>query len=306
LPQREARALIDTARVTLASLQRETDPVTHANPREVTRFELERGVDVVLYGMMPERRLPLESFFGYLAARNGVPVAYGGGWIFFDRCEIGINIFEQFRGGESAFIFGQILRVYHRHFNTRRFTVDPFQFGADNRDAIRSGAFWFYYRFGFRPVDTILAALAEREWSRIRADRAYRTPPRTLRRFAAGKLALALDPDASAVPDVVSIGLAVTRATGERFGADAAAAERWATNRVTRALGQPAAEREALRRLAPVAALIDDLGSWPAADRRALAAVMRAKDGPRERDYVRKMQGHRRFRDALAEITAGR
>jgi hypothetical protein len=306
LPQREARSLIETARVTLASLQRETDPVTYANPREVTRFELERGVEVVLYGMLPGRRLPIESFFGYLAARNGVPIAYGGGWVFLDRCEIGINIFEQFRGGESAFIFGQILRVYHRHYDTRRFTVDPFQFGADNRDAILSGAFWFYYRFGFRPVDAKLAALAEEEWARIRADREYRTPPRTLQRFASGKLALELDPDTPAVPDVVSIGLAVTWATGERFGSDAAAAERWATNRVTRALGRPAAERDALRRLAPVAALIDDLGRWSAADRRALAALMRAKDGPRERDYVRKMQAHRRFRDALVEITAGR
>lgn len=308
LPPRQARTLIDTARITLAALSRETDPVTYANPREVTRFELDRGIDVALYGMLPERRLPLESYFGYLATRNGVPVAYGGGWVFLDRCEIGINIFEQFRGGESAIVFGQVLRVYHRHYNTRRFLVDPFQFGADNTEGIRSGAFWFYYRFGFRPVDAALAALAGEEWSRIRADRAYRTPARTLRRFASAKLSLEVGPPPAGtheVPDVLDIGLAVTRAAGQRFGTHAAAAaERWATGRVRRALGRTAADRSGLQRLAPVAALIDDLGEWPAADRRALTALMRAKGGPRERDYVLKLQQHRRFRDALAEIAS--
>ncbi len=309
LPPRQARTLIDTARITLTALQRETDPVTYANHREVTRFELDRGVDIAVYGLQPERRLPLESFFGYLAARNGVPVAYGGGWVFLDRCEIGINIFEQFRGGESAILFGQVLRVYHQHYNVRRFLVDPFQFGADNRDGIRSGAFWFYYRFGFRPVDADLATLADLEWSRIAADRAYRTPTRVLRRFASSKLALTLGPtpaNTQAVPDVVDIGLAVSRAAGRRFGADAAAAQRWATRRVTRALGRPAADDNAMRRLAPVAALIDDLGAWPVADRRAMAALIRAKGASRELDYVCRMQQHRRFRKALAEIACER
>ncbi|NJM51440.1 MAG: hypothetical protein HC843_11690, partial [Sphingomonadales bacterium] len=63
-----------------------------------------------------------------------IPVAYGGGWVFGDRCEIGINVFDDFRGGESALLFGQILRVYRHHYRVRRFLVDPFQFGAGNRE----------------------------------------------------------------------------------------------------------------------------------------------------------------------------
>lgn len=314
LSGRRAAQVIEIARLTLAARRRETDPITYAHEREVTLFGLERGLDIAVFGLRPNRRLPLESFFGYLAARNGVPVAYGGGWVLLDRCEIGINIFEQFRGGESALLFGQVLRLYRQHYNVRRFLVDPFQFGADNRDGIRSGAFWFYYRFGFRPVDPALAAVAEREWTSIRADRSYRTPARTLRRFATVKVALDVEPpphDRNDAPDVVEIGLAVTRAVGERFGGDAAAAGRWATGRVDRMLDTgnvrdwPATERAAYERLAPVVALFDGLDSWPATDRRALTALMRAKGGHRERDFVRKVQAHRRFGEGLARLGGG-
>ncbi|MHC4992122.1 MAG: hypothetical protein ACYTGC_14215, partial [Planctomycetota bacterium] len=47
------RALIETARETLAVRDRETDPVTFANPSEVTLFPLERGLDVALFGLRP-------------------------------------------------------------------------------------------------------------------------------------------------------------------------------------------------------------------------------------------------------------
>jgi hypothetical protein len=47
---------------------------------------------------------------------------------------------------------------------------------------------------------------------------------------------------------------------------------------------------------------------WPAADRRALAEVVRAKGGRRESDYVRRFDGHRRLRcsvTTLAQRTEG-
>ncbi|MHC4107407.1 MAG: hypothetical protein ACYSTY_04895, partial [Planctomycetota bacterium] len=132
LPEREGERMIDIACASLCLCGRETDPITYANPREVTVLTLDRGIDIAIYGMSPDRRQPIESFFGFLAAKNGVPVAYGGGWVFFDCAEIGINVFEAFRGGESRYLFGQILRAYHRHLGVRRFTVDPFQFGAGN------------------------------------------------------------------------------------------------------------------------------------------------------------------------------
>ena len=71
--------------------------------------------------MKPSRRLPFESYIGYLAFKNGLPVAYGGGWIFFRRCKFGINVLDAYRGGEAAFLFAQLMRVYHQHFQCKSF-----------------------------------------------------------------------------------------------------------------------------------------------------------------------------------------
>jgi hypothetical protein len=309
LPRSEARSLIDLALTTLAVRHRETDPVTYANDREITLFHLERGIDVLLLGMRPDARLPIESFFGYVAARNRVPIGYGGGWVFSDRCEIGVNIFDTFRGGESALIFANILRVYHQHYGAKRFLVDPFQFGAGNDEAIASGAFWFYHRLGFRPIDERLAGVAEVEAGRLRADPAYRTPPRTLKRLAGAKLQLALGeaggrPDDT--PDVTRLGTAVTAMIGRRFRGNMVRAELWAMDLIEKhcADGPEMFWERGQLGMYLLAALIDDLPKWPQAERRALWQILRGKCGTRERTYARAVQKHDRFLAALRKIAA--
>ncbi|MCA9291273.1 MAG: hypothetical protein KDA25_09090 [Phycisphaerales bacterium] len=305
-------ALLDAARITLLSRYRETDPVTHANEHDVTLYSLERGIDVALIGMRPERRLPLESYVGYVAARNRVPVAYGGAWIFLDRAEIGINVFDEFRGGESAFLFAQLLRVYHRHFDVRRFDVDPFQIGVDNEDAIRSGAYWFYDRFGFRSPDEAAARRADAERAALAGDRGGRTAKATLRRLAAGGLSLSIGArDAAPTPDVHALGLAVTRSIEADHGGDRAKAEARARRRLARLLGigdrrrWSAAERASFSSLSPLVALVPGLETWSARDRRALVMVMRAKGGVREDDFIRRLRRHARLRRGLASVAAG-
>lgn len=306
-----ARALIDAARATLFVRERETDAVTYANPYDVALYSLERGIDVALFGAIPSRRLPLESFVGFVVARNRVPIGYGGGWIFFDRSEIGINIFDTFRGGESAYAFAQIMRVYHHRFGAQRFLVDPFQFGADNTEGIQSGAFWFYYRLGFRPVDHRLRERADVEADRIASGRRYRTPPAVLRRFARAKLSFDVDGTGGRhdqTPDLHRLGQAVTRALAR--GAPQPSS-RWASI-VARRLGirgtraWPAAEREAFENLCPLVAQIDGLARWPASDRASLVALMRIKGSPRQIEYIRALQRHERLRLALQRIAAKR
>jgi hypothetical protein len=63
-------------------------------------------------------------------------------------------------------------------------------------------------------------------------------------------------------------------------------------------------ERRGFTQLAPVIALIPDLARWPAADRRRLAAAMRAKGGASEARYVRQLDGIPRLRRSL-EMLAG-
>lgn len=192
LTVQEAKQIIDTSRIALALLNRETDPVTYCNESGLTYYELEHGISIALFSMLPPRRLPLESYIGFMMFKNGYPMAYGGGWLFGKRSLLGINIFESFRGGESAFVFAQLLRTYHNAFGADYFEVEPYQFGKNNPEGIQSGAFWFYYRFGFRPVNSNLNKLSEEEAVKIKENKGYRSSFEILKKFTACNVGLQL------------------------------------------------------------------------------------------------------------------
>lgn len=319
LPRVAARTVLRACRATLSVRHRETDPTTYADEREVYLVRLDHGIDVAVFGMIPCRRPALESYFGYVVARNRVPVGYGGAWVFLDRADVGVNIFEEFRGGESGYIFAQVLRAIRGLFDVTLFTVDPYQVGAGNSDAIRSGALWFYHRLGFRSVVPKLAAIADAEWAKIEANRLYRTPAGTLRRLASARLAFSLHAPGEQgvaksslchVPDLPCIGMAVTRWIGERFGSDLTAAQRWASRRAARLLRtktprqQQADKRRAFESFALLLGGFSELPSWTPAERRALRALVLAKGGPSERLYARKLHHHARLVAALRHLAA--
>jgi hypothetical protein len=136
-------ALIDLARGALASVLGETDPFTHANTGEVECHDMGGGVQVALFACVPAHKLALEAYVGYLVIKNQVPVAYGGGWVLGRQARFGINVLPPFRGGESAVLLAQLLRLYAQRFDLKLFLVEPYQIGLGNPDGIRSGAFWF-------------------------------------------------------------------------------------------------------------------------------------------------------------------
>ncbi|MBK8266873.1 MAG: hypothetical protein IPK83_00620 [Planctomycetes bacterium] len=312
LPMKHAAKLLDACRSALAARRRETDPVTYANDREITLFQLDHGIDVAIIGMKPDRRLPIESFFGYVAARNRIPCSYGGGWVLGRRCEIGVNIFDEFRGGESALLFAQIMRVYHRHFGVTHFLVDPFQFGAGNAEAIKSGAFWFYYRLGFRPIDAALHHLAENEATKIQADRTHRSSAATLRRLAGDKVRFDLNtaPAVAGDLDLADLGIAVTHWIGRRFDGDLAKAGKWSERHIRGVLGirsmsaRSEFERNAFRQWSILMSMIDDIKTW-SGEKQLAAKIMRAKIGPSERTFALALQRHPRLLGALAKIAVG-
>ena len=59
----------------------------------------------------------------------------------------------------------------------------------------------------------------------------------------------------------------------------------------------------ALRTLAPLLCMIEDLPDWSRRDRSALARALRAKDAPSEARAARLFTGHPRLGDALRTIT---
>ena len=310
LTARERVHIVDAGRAMLAALGRETDAIALAARDEVAWHDVGRGVAVALYPMRADRRSALDSHIGMMLFKNGIPVGYGGGWPFGGTCRIGVNVFAPFRGGESAFLFGQALRVYAHRFQVDRFIAEPSQFGGTDRDGLASGAFWFYYRLGFRPIEQRAAALAKAEFARMRENPGYRTPIRVLRRFTGGDLELDLrDPTLACDPPRLSE--AVSTWIAQRFKGNRTAAEDAATGRLVRALGVagfarwPAGEKAAFRTLALLFAQIRGLARWPERDRRALLALMRAK-ATDEMDFQRRVARHRRLRTALVAMIAPR
>lgn len=306
------RQLCDVLRTALLVRHRETDPVTYMHESDVTLFSLERGVSVALFAMRPQYHLPLESYIGYIAAKNGIPVGYGGAWIFMERAQIGINIFENFRGGESSYIFAQVLRCYRQHFGLQHFLVDPFQFGEGNNEAIRSGAFWFYYRLGFRPSILETRKLASLEWGRMKSRPGYRSTAPTLRRLARANLELKFFGGSSKKRDILEpaqISLGITRELTARFGFGRAKAERWALGVCSRALGirdlstwKPD-QRLTFARFSVMLSLIEDLPKWPKPAKRELVKLIKAKGSAPERSFISLSQKHVRFRQALAKLS---
>ena len=310
-PRALAAALIEAARVAMATRQRELHAFSHPNPDDVLLAGVGRGVQIALFGIQPGFRLPLEGYYAFLALKNGVPVSYGGGWELFGTLDFAINIFASFRQGESAFLAIQLLRVYRRIFGMRTVVVDRYQLGHESTEALRSGSFYFYHRLGFRPHDPDILRVLEAERAKIAADPSYRSPIPALKRLAGDEVCLTLPgghPEPGKRLRATDVSALVARFVAREFAGDRSRAARESAARVRRALGvqRMAAwsthERRAFERMSLVAALIPDLARWPASDRRALVAVMRAKGGASEREYARRLDGHHRLREALERL----
>ena len=96
---------------------------------------------------------------------------------------MGINLFPEFRGGEIRHLYAQFMRVLHHHLGVEYFFLTSYGMGEGNEDAIRSGAFWFYRKLGFRAANPEVEALARTEEARMHAAPGYRSDRRMLRRL---------------------------------------------------------------------------------------------------------------------------
>ncbi len=254
-------AVIAETLATSATRYRELHGFTYGDPAHVIRADAGRGVAFYIWGVPPERRLPLRAYHCGLIARNDVPVGYVETLTLCDRMEVGFNIYYTFREGESAWIYARLLKLFRQLVPVTCFSVDAYQVGYLNEEAIESGAFWFYRKLGFRPVEPDPARLLAIEERRIAKDPAYRTPPRRLRRLAASAMVYAEDRTWDAFR-VRNIGLALAQRMTERLSA---------------------------------LSLIPGLEQWSANDKDALAAILRAKESAEEFEYVRLTAGHARL-----------
>ena len=271
LERREGARLLDFILDTSAVRYRQLHGFTWPDRKNVWWADVGRGVEMCLFGVPPDRRLPLRAYHAGMFFKNGVPVGYFETLSLFERAEVGFNLYHGFRDGETAYLYARLLRLLRQMLNVTAFSVDPYQIGLHNEEAIESGAYWFYRKLGFRPVDAGILHLTQREESKMAATPGYRTTPGTLRRLAGGALIYNGAPDWD-VFSVRRLGLGVSRSSGD--------AAPW-----------PA-----------VLAAIPDFPRWSAADRLAVQQILKAKAGATEQRYLRLMQGHSKLRAAVLRL----
>lgn len=300
--------MLDVAIASLAARHRETYHFNFANPEEVYLADVGLGIQVAVFGLLPEYRFPLECTMGYLMLSNGVPIGYGGSSALFKQVNTGINIFDEYRNSEAAFLWVQVMRVYHSLVGCTRFIANPYQLGSGNSEALRSGAFWFYYRLGYRPVDKTIRDLARAEDKKIQRKSGYRSDLRTLTRLSSCDMHLTL-PAARQTElfDEAWLSTSSGLAT-EVLGSAKGRSRQASANRVARELAENLGvrslqhwsqdERRGLLALAPFLAAVDPSG-WSKQQKRDARRLLRAKGSKRELDYASLMATNHEFLQSL-------
>jgi hypothetical protein len=315
LPAGEGRRLIELAREAMVTRSRDLDVFEHGDPDDVRLIDCGQGLQFACIGAVPERRLLLESVYGFLTLKNGVPTGYVLASGLFGSSEVAYNVFETFRGAESAYIYGRVLAMVRWLFGSEAFTIDPYQLGHDNEEGLKSGAWWFYYKLGFRPHDPEVRGVLHVELKKMKRNPAHRSNLATLQKLSAANVFLYLGRPRRDVLGHVSlgnIGLAIVRTLAQRFGAERERGIRTCSREAARLLGVrslagfSAGERLWWERWSPLVRALPGVERWTRGEKRALVRVIRAKGGRRESDFVRLFDRHRRLRQAVLSLAEER
>ena len=207
----------------------------------------------------------------------------------------------------------RLLACAKRLFGSDTFSLDPYQLGEGNDEALRSGAWWFYQKLGFRSLDMSVLKLMAEELRRMKKDPGHRSPIPTLKKLSASSVFFRVGRPRRDVLGVLSlgnVGLRVIRHLAERFGSDRERAARVCSREAAELLGVRSlgsfsrGERLAWERWSPLVRVLPGIERWKARDRRALVDVIRAKGGRRESEFLRRFDAHGRLRRALAGLAA--
>lgn len=292
-----AREALALARGCMITRQRDLAAFAWGSERDVVWVDDGGGLSFLLVGTEPSRRLPLPAVYGWVMLRNGVPVGYVQTDSLLGAAEVSFNTFPTFRGGEAAHLFARVLAVAHHRLGARSFSIEPYQLGQGNDEGIATGAFWFYQKLGFAPRDATAQALLTRELAAMKRRPSHRSSEATLQRLA--RAHVYWEPFAherSWLPAAPALGLRLAGVSG-----DGAAARLG----VSPFVAWPADERLAWARLAPVVCALDGVEAWSADAKADAVAVIRAKGGIAESDYVRLLDAHPQLRAALTALLRG-
>jgi hypothetical protein len=295
---RDAAELLDLARSAMVTRNRDLDAFSWGNVEDIHIIEDGDGLAFAFIGIVPERRLPLAAVYGFLILRNGVPVGYGQVDALLGSAEIAFNTFDTFRGAESAFIFARLLAATRALLGSNAFSLEPYQLGHHNEEGIASGAWWFYFKLGFRPHDPAQKRIVSRELGRMQRNPRHRSSAATLTRLA--RTHLYWEPFRGRrawLPRIPGIGLELPVLSDSEAGQ--LVRQRLGLRSLA---GWSYAEILGLYRLAPLLAALPGIEAWKPAVKKSAIAVLRAKGGRHERDFVRQLDAHPQLSAAIKAL----
>jgi len=311
IPPREGQYLIDLARSAMATRSRDLDAFAYGDKNDVRLVNCGEGLQFAYIGVIPERRFLLETLYGFLMLKNGVPVGYGTNTSLFGSSEVAYTVFDSFRAGEAASMYGRVIGITRHMFGIDTFMIDPYQLGHENDDALNTGAWWFYQKLGFRPHEADLLRIMRREIKRMKANPNHRSSITTLKKLAATDVFLHLDKprdDVLGVLPLANVGLRIMQYLADRFGFDRRRALTTCSREAAKLLGVrslrgfSAGQRLAWERWSPLILILPEVGRWRRQDKRELAAVARAKGGRQETEYLLRFDRHQRLRRAIRTL----
>lgn len=309
--RREGRRLVDLAREAMVTRSRDLDVFMHADPGAVRMVDCGAGLQFACMGAHPERRLVFEAVYGFLTLKNGVPIGYVLLGALYRSAEVAYNVFDTYRGAESARVYGRVLAMARHLFRAETFVVDPYQLGHDNEEGLETGAWWFYYKLGFRPDDPGVKKVVRQELARMKKDPRHRSSISTLERLTSEPVFLdcaGRRESAMGRLDLGQVGLRVSDYLARRFGADRETAIRTCAGEAAALLDLRSlrelsrGERIAWDRWAPLVCLLPGVRRWSEKERRDLARVIRAKGGPHESDFVLRFDRHPKLGCAVRKL----
>jgi len=202
-----------------------------------------------------------------------------------------------------------LLRLYHQRFGVGVFEAENYQLGHGNPDGLKSGAYWFYYRLGFRPWNGRLGRIAAREFDRMKTSNAYTPPLRTLKTLVADGLVLRVAEEDSPTIDTAAL---IRAAQQHATGSDSRSRHQLladAERRARKAFGLTRAEcanpgiLAALRAWAMPLNLLGEYERWPAYELKRMGRVLRAKAASSEDGYQVALRECRKLLQSWAALS---
>lgn len=303
-----AEMLIDLARKTMVTHERDLDVFAYGNPHDVTLVDFGDGYQIACIGMLPERRYLLHASYGLLALKNGMPIGYCAISTVFNCAETAFNLFPAYRGGESSLVYGRILGIAHQLFGINTFSVDPYQLGYNNREGLKSGVWWFYYKFGFRPYDVEIVRLLKAELAKMKRDPGHRSDLSTLNQLASGNMFFCVNDNRADIDLLARLGgvaPGITAYLASRFGSRREQGLRICSREAARKTGMDlnrkhsTDERQVWAAWAPMILNLGNLALWTVHDRKQLAKIACLKGASGQITYLKGINRHRRLKQAV-------